>query len=41
MVVAKMLEQLYPGKAKFKDLLSEEDADLSSTLHGVKGKDLN
>ncbi len=25
----------------FKDILSEEDADISATLHNVKGKDLN
>jgi hypothetical protein len=26
---------------KFKDILSEEDADISSTIHNVHGKDLN
>jgi len=39
MRVAQLLSNGAP--AKFKDILSEEDADISATLHKVGGKDLN
>jgi hypothetical protein len=39
MCVANLLSNGDPSK--FKDILSEEDADISATLHKVGGKDLN
>ena len=39
MRVANLLTNGHPEK--FKDILSEEDADISATLHKVGGKDLN
>ena len=41
-ILKRRYEDAHPGKtARFKDILSAEDADLSSEVHGHHGKDLN
>jgi hypothetical protein len=41
-ILKRRYEAAHPGKtARFKDILAEEDADRSTTVHGKRGKDLH